>query len=147
LNLRLIAAGATIGGAVSLSALLLGSGGAAAEPGAPPQPAEQAAGSDPGTANADEQKDAEQTKAPPGNGLPCPLCSLNLPPAPFDIPPPDIPPPIQVTVPVGVSLGLPSLPLLLPPPQLPPPPQVPLPPPPSIPLPPPPSIPLPPPPF
>ena len=96
-------------------------------------PADQAAGSDPATANADEQKDQEQTKAPPGNGLRCPLCSLNLPPAPFDIPPP-----IQVTVPVGVSLGLPSLPLLLPPPQLPPPPQVPLPPPPSIPLPPPP---------
>ena len=89
MNLRLIVAGATVGGAVSLSALLFGSGGAAAEPGAPPVPAEQAAGSDPATANADEQKDQEQTKAPPGNGLPCPLCSLNLPPAPFDIPPPD----------------------------------------------------------
>jgi hypothetical protein len=151
LNLRLIVAGATVAGAVSLSALLFGSGGAAAEPGAPPVPAEQAAGSDPATVNADGQKDAQkeeaQPKAAPGNGLPCPLCSLNLPPAPIDIPPPDIPPPIQVTVPVGVSLGLPSLPLFLPPPQLPPPPQVPLPPPPSIPLPPPPSIPLPPPPF
>ncbi|HXO50851.1 MAG TPA: hypothetical protein VN888_07435, partial [Mycobacterium sp.] len=68
---------------MSLSALLFGSGGAAAEPGAPPVPAEQAAGSDPATANADEQKDQAQPKAAPGNGLQCPLCSLDLPPAPF----------------------------------------------------------------
>ena len=55
MNLRLIVAGATLAGAVSLSALLFGTGAAVAEPAAPPAPAEQAAGSDPATANADEQ--------------------------------------------------------------------------------------------
>jgi hypothetical protein len=128
LNSRLIAAGATVVGAVTLSALLCGTGVAGAD------------------RDGDSQQDEQQAQpvAAPGNGLPCPLCSLNLPPAPFDIPPPpplDIPPPVQVTVPVGVSLGLPAIPLglpLPPPPQLPPPPEVPLPPAPSIPLPPPP---------
>jgi hypothetical protein len=133
LNLRRIVAGAAVGGAASLSALLLGTGVAGADPAAPALPAEQAAASEPATSDTDGQEHQDQPAAAQGNGLPCPFCSLNLPPAPFDIPPP-----VQVTVPVGVSLGLPSLPLFLPPPQLPPPPQVPLPPPPSIPLPPPP---------
>ena len=53
------------------------------------------------TADGDSQKDADQPVAAADNGLPCLLCSLNLPPAPFDIPPP-----VQVTVPVGVSLRL-----------------------------------------
>jgi hypothetical protein len=146
LNSRLIAAGATVVGALTLSALLCGTGVAGADRAAPAMPAEQAAASDPATRDGDSQQDEQQAQpvAAPGNGLPCPLCSLNLPPAPFDIPPPpplDIPPPVQVTVPVGVSLGLPAIPLglpLPPPPQLPPPPEVPLPPAPSIPLPPPP---------
>jgi hypothetical protein len=151
LNFRLIVAGATVGGAVSLGPLLLGTAGAAADPVAPQLPAEQAAATDPATPDGDSQKDQEQQAEPVhDNGLPWPLSSLDLPPAPFDVPPPpplDIPPPVQVTVPVGVSLGLPAIPLGLPLPQLPPPPEVPLPPTPAIPLPPPPSIPLPPPPF
>lgn len=106
----------------------------------PPLPAEQAAATDPATPDGDSQKDADQPVAAAGNGLPCLLCSLNLPPAPFDIPPP-----VQVTVPVGVSLGLPAIPLALPAPQLLPPPQLLLPPAPEVPLLPPPSIPLPPP--
>jgi hypothetical protein len=156
-NLRLIVAGATVAGAVSVGSLLLGTGAARADPAAPPLPAEQAAASDPATPDGDNQKDQQQQAEPVhDNGLPWPLSSLDLPPAPFDVPPPpplNIPPPVQVTVPVGVSLGLPAIPLGLPLPQLPPPPAVPLPPgpqlptPPSIPLPPPPSIPLPPPPF
>jgi len=141
LNLRLIVAGATVGGAVSLGPLLLGTAGAAADPAAPQLPAEQAAASDPATPDGDSHKDQEQQAEPVhDNGLPWPLNSLDLPPAPFDVPPPpplDIPPPVQVTVPVGVSLGLPAIPLGLPLPQLPPP-EVPLPPAPSIPLPPPP---------
>lgn len=148
MNLRLIVAGATVGGAVSLGALLLGTAVAAADP---ELPTEQAAATDPATPDSDSQKDQEQQAEPiHDNGLPWPLNNLDLPPAPFDVPPPpplDIPPPVQVTVPVGVSLGLPAIPLglpLPPPPQLPPPPEVPLPPPPAIPLP---SIPLPPPPF
>jgi hypothetical protein len=148
LNFRLAVAGATVGGAVSLSALL-GNGVAGADPAAPALPAEQAAASDLATPDGDSQKDQEQQAQPVhDNALPWPLSTLDLPPAPFDVPPPpplDIPPPIQVTVPVGVSLGLPAIPLGLPLPQLPPPPEVPLPPGPQ--LPPPPSIPLPPPPF
>ncbi|MDT5234503.1 MAG: hypothetical protein QOF47_490 [Mycobacterium sp.] len=148
MNLRLIVAGATVGGAVSLGSLL-GTAVAAADPVAPQLPAEQAAASDPATPDSESQKDQEPQAEPVhDNGLPWPLSTLDLPPAPFDVPPPPplyIPPPVQVTVPVGVSLGLPAIPLGLP--QLPPPPEVPLPPPPSIPLPPPPSIPLPPPPF
>ena len=92
------------------------------------------------TADGDSQKDADQPVAAADNGLPCLLCSLNLPPAPFDIPPP-----VQVTVPVGVSLRLPAIPLALPAPQLLPPPQLLLRPAPQVPLLPPPSIPLPPP--
>jgi hypothetical protein len=149
LYLRLIVAEAAVGGAVSLGALILGTGVAAADPAAPELPAEQAAASDPATPDGDGQKDQEQQAEPVhDNGLPWPLSSLDLPPAPFDVPPPpplDIPPPVQVTVPVGVSLGLPAIPLGLPAPQLPPPPEVPLPPAPQ--LPPPPAIPLPPPPF
>ena len=55
MNLRLIVAGATLAGAVSLSALLFGTGAAVAEPAAPPAPAEQAAGSDPATGRQDER--------------------------------------------------------------------------------------------
>jgi hypothetical protein len=132
LNLRLIVAGATVGGAVSLGALLLGTAVAAADPGYPELPTEQAAATDPASLDSDSQKDREQQAKPVhDNGLPWPLNTLDLPPAPFDVPPPpplDIPPPIQVTVPVGVSLGLPAIPLGLPLP--PPPPSIPLPPPP-----------------
>jgi hypothetical protein len=71
--------------------------------------------SDPATPDAEGQRDKDQAEPLHNNGLPWPLSSLDLPPAPLDIPPP-----VQVTGPVGVSLGLPSLPLLLPPPQLPP---------------------------
>jgi hypothetical protein len=116
---------------------------AGADPAAPQLPAEQAAASNPDTSATEGQED-EEAEPVHDNGLPWPLNSLDLPPAPLDVPPPpplDIPPPVQVTVPVGVSLGLPAIPLglaLPPPPQLPPPPEVPLPPPPSIPLPPPP---------
>jgi hypothetical protein len=148
LNLRLIVAGATVGGAVSLSALLLGPGVAGADPADPQLPAEQAAATDLATPDAEDQEDERQAEPVHDNGLPWPLNGLDLPSAPFDVPPPpplDIPPPVQVTVPVGVSLGLPAIPLGLPAPQLPPPPEVPLPPAPQ--LPPPPSIPLPPPPF
>lgn len=148
MNLRLIVAGATVGGAVSLGALLLDTGVAAADPAAPALPAEHAAASDPAASSAEGQQDQHQAEPVHDNGLPWPFSSLDLPPAPFDVPPPpplDIPPPVQVTVPVGVSLGLPAIPLGLPLPQLPPPPEVPLPPGPQ--LPPPPSIPLPPPPF
>jgi hypothetical protein len=148
LNLRLIVAGITVGGAMSVGALLVGIGVAGAEPANPPIPAEQAAASDQATPDSDSQSDEQQAEPVHDNGLPWPLNGLDLPPAPFDVPPPpplDIPPPVQVTVPVGVSLGLPAIPLGLPGPQLPPPPQ--LPPAPAIPLPPPPSIPLPPPPF
>jgi hypothetical protein len=150
LNLRLIVAGATVAGTVSLGALLLGTGIAGADPEAPQLPTEQAAASDPDASATEGQEDEQQAEPIHDNGLPWPLNSLDLPPAPLDVPPPpplDIPPPVQVTVPVGVSLGLPAIPLgmpLPPPPQLPPPPEVPAP---SIPLPPPPSIPLPPPPF
>jgi hypothetical protein len=72
--------------------------------------------SDPATPDAEGRQDKDQAEPVHNNGLPCPLCLLDLPPAPFDIPPRaplDIPPPVQVTVPVGVSLGPPSLPLLL----------------------------------
>jgi hypothetical protein len=143
LNLRLIVAG-TIAGAVSLGTLLLGAGTAGAEPGDPQLPTEQAAVSDPNASAAEDRENEQQAEPVHDNGLPWPLNSLDLPSAPFDVPPPpplDIPSPVQVTVPVGVSLGLPAIPLglpLPPPPQLPPPPEVPLPPPPSIPLPPPP---------
>jgi hypothetical protein len=153
LNLRLIVAGPTVGGAMSLGALLVGIGVAGADPANPPIPAEQAAASDQATPDSDSRSDEQQAESVHDNGLPWPLNGLDLPPAPYDVPPPpplDIPPPVQVTVPVGVSLGLPAIPLGLPappPPQLPPPPEVPLPPAPAIPLPPPPSIPLPPPPF
>ena len=100
LNFRLIVTRATVGGAVSLSTLLLGAGAAGADTAAPGLPAEQAAASDPATSDADNQKDQEQQAEPVhDNGLPWPLSSLDLPPAPFDVPPPpplDIPPPIQV---------------------------------------------------
>jgi hypothetical protein len=145
LNFRLIVAGATVGGAVSLGALvLLGAGVAGADPADPQLPTEQAAATNPDTSATERQEDEQQAEPVHDNGLPWPLNSVDLPPAPFDVPPPpplDIPSPVQVTVPVGVSLGLPAIPLglpLPPPPQLPPPPEVPLPPPPSIPLPPPP---------
>jgi formin 2/Wiskott-Aldrich syndrome protein len=150
LNLGLIVAGATIGGTVSLGALLLATGVASADAAGPSLPSEQAAASDPVAQDGEGLEDEQQAEPIHDNGLPWPLSSLDLPPAPFDVPPPpplDIPPPVQVTVPVGVSLGLPAIPLGLPAPQLPPPPEVPLPPAPSIPLPPPPSIPLPPAPF
>jgi formin 2/Wiskott-Aldrich syndrome protein len=139
LNIRLIVAGATVGGTVTLGALLLGTGIAGADPDAPELTTEQAAASNPDTSATESQEDEQQAEPIHDNGLPWPLNSLDLPPAPFDVPPPpplDIPPPVQVTVPVGVSLGLPAIPLGLP--QLPPPPEVPLPPAPSIPLPPPP---------
>jgi hypothetical protein len=141
LNLRLIVAGATVGGVVSLGALLLGTGIPAADPAGPQLPTEQAAASEPVNPDGDSQQDEEEAQPVHDNGLPWPLGSLDLPPAPFDVPPPpplDIPSPVQVTVPVGVSLGLPAIPLglpLPPAPQLPPPPEIPLPPP-SIPLPP-----------
>jgi len=144
LNLRLIVAGATVGSAMSLSALLHGAGIADADPAGPEPPTEQTAASDPANGDSDSQRDEQQAEPIHDNGLPWPLNNLDLPPAPFDVPPPpplDIPSPVQVTVPVGVSLGLPAIPLglpLPPPPQLPPPPEVPLPPAPSIPLPPPP---------
>lgn len=145
---------AALGGAVSV--VLLGAGVAAADPADPLLPVEQAAASDPPALDAEVQEDEQQAEPVHDNGLPWPLSSLDLPPAPIDVPPPpplDIPPPVQVTVPVGVSLGLPAFPIGLPAPQLPPPPEVPLPPgpqlppPPAIPLPRPPAIPLPPPPF
>jgi hypothetical protein len=140
LNLRLIVAATAVGGAVSLAGLVLGAPIAGADPVAP-QPAEQAAATEPATPNTEDQEQQQQAEPVHDNGLPWPLSGLDLPPAPFDVPPPppiDIPPPVQVTVPVGVSLGLPAIPLGLPLPQLPPPPEVPLPPAPSIPLPPPP---------
>jgi hypothetical protein len=125
LNLRLIVAGATVTGAVSLGGLVHGIGVAGADPADPALPAQQAAATGPSNDESDSQKEQEQQAEPVhNNGLPWPLSTLDLPPAPFDVPPPpplDIPPPVQVTVPVGVSLGLPSLPLFLPPPQLPPP--------------------------
>jgi hypothetical protein len=159
---RHIVAEAAVTGAMSLTALFLGAGVAAADPASdtPPMPVSHEAGEvvpPSETAQGDTNGAAQEAK-PEGNGLPCPLCHLNLPPAP-DLPPLDIPPPFQVTVPVTVplSVGLPAIPFVLPPPpapELPPPPAVSLPavplpaaPLPAVPLPPPPSIPLPPPPF
>lgn len=145
MNLRLIVAEATVAGAVSLGGLLLGTGIAGADPVAPQLPAEQAAASNPDTSATEGQENEQQAGPVYDNGLSWPWDSLGLPPAPVDVPPP-----VQVTVPVGVSLGLPTIPLglpLPPPPQLPPLPEVPLPRLPEVPLPPPPSIPLPPTPF
>jgi hypothetical protein len=151
---RHIVAEAAVTGAMSLTALFLGAGAgvAAADPESdiPPMPVSHDAGeaAPPSETAPGNTNGAVQESKPEGNGLPCPLCHLNLPPAP-DLPPLDIPPPVQVTVPVTVplSVGLPAIPFVLPPPPspvLPPPPAVPLP---AVPLPPPPSIPLPPPPF
>lgn len=121
MNLRLILAGATVGGAVSLGPLLLGTAGAAADPAVPQLPAEQAAASDPATSDDDSQSEEQQAEPVHDNWLAW-----------------DVPAPVQVTVPVGVSLGLPSIPIGLPEVPLP---EVPLP---EVPLP---EVPLPPAPF
>src|SRR4051794_31194043 len=72
-----------------------------ADPAAPQLPAEQAAASDPATPNAEDQDDQQQAEPVHDNGPPWPFNGLDLPPAPFDVPPPpplDIPSPVQVTV-------------------------------------------------
>jgi hypothetical protein len=112
LNLRLIVAGATVGGAVGLGPLLLGAGVAAADPGAPQLPTEQAAASDTAIPDGDNQQQ-EQAQPIHDNGLRWPLNGLDLPPAPFDVPPPpplDIPPPPEVPLPPAPAILLPPPP-------------------------------------
>jgi hypothetical protein len=76
LNLRLIVAGTTVGGAMSLNAPLVGIGVAGADPANPPIPAEQAAASDQATPDSDSQSDQQQAEPVHDNGLPWPLKGL-----------------------------------------------------------------------
>jgi hypothetical protein len=144
---RHIMAETAVAGAVGFAALFIGAGVASADTPAPEQAApDTACTADQGCDDQAQHENQSAQAAPaPGNGLPCPLCELSLPPMP-DIPPPNIPPPFQVTVPISVGLpgiGLPGIGFSLAPPSIPGP-QAPSIPAPSIPAP---AIPLPPPPF